>query len=771
MSKYSIEDSTLISLADALRNKTKSTDKLTIDSMVSTIGDMKYTPDVIADVPENEGVLACLSRAAQMREIQYTPIDELPCNNNSTIIPAGATVNGLMYSSVRKTDNFIPFNISLHTFMTALQNPKSVLYTERAQESNIVNAGCYYGTNCSEYVSYSHGFDYFATTQTLPLLPWLVDEYGVHNDAGYGVCWDAENEVVDTDKLQTELKLCDILNSSNLFAKSGVKTVGHAMLVTGIWRDSNGKVINLEISESTFPRIKATIYTYEKFVTDFIEGTGYRVYRNANLANVTYYPSKFIPVAGAGKENIIYGDICTNRGDCVSINKKDTIIINPLVTTGYTGINIYKDGTLFGTYELADIELSNLAAGKYLAVLTVDGVDLPTEKTSTRFEVVNCNVTRDGTRYIFNTNNGIPRRIIFKQYDYKTFYSYLVTDEDIANGYADIDYVSNSLKNGFVSVPFETEYGFVTVTKAYNDMEPEVTEYTVTFENTNNFTISNSSHTLSNNVCVVPVGETFSATITPADGYVLKSIMVNDKSISFNEDGTFSFLPVADSTIIATIINNQSDKYQFVEYIETDGNQYIDTGVIASNYSEGITYEFKGRYLGHSDKTQDYLFGCLNNSSRTGNFSYSKGETTEFMTLFVGGNSNEIKKSNHVGNNVDFTLNITASSAFSSKNDITALINNTAMGETVATFATKAMPTANIYFFACNLNGNTSSSTSKPAIARAYYFRMLDANGIEIRNFIPCYRKEDGVIGLYDTVTEQFFTNAGTGTFIKGADV
>lgn len=36
---------------------------------------------------------------------------------------------------------------------------------------------------------------------------------------------------------------------------------------------------------------------------------------------------------------------------------------------------------------------------------------------------------------------------------------------------------------------------------------------------------------------------------------------------------------------------------------------------------------------------------------------------------------------------------------------------------------------------------------------------------------IPCYRKSDRVIGMYDTVSKSFFTNAGTGTFTKGADV
>lgn len=40
-----------------------------------------------------------------------------------------------------------------------------------------------------------------------------------------------------------------------------------------------------------------------------------------------------------------------------------------------------------------------------------------------------------------------------------------------------------------------------------------------------------------------------------------------------------------------------------------------------------------------------------------------------------------------------------------------------------------------------------------------------------IRNFIPCYRKADNEAGMYDLVSGEFYTNAGTGSFIVGPDV
>lgn len=52
-----------------------------------------------------------------------------------------------------------------------------------------------------------------------------------------------------------------------------------------------------------------------------------------------------------------------------------------------------------------------------------------------------------------------------------------------------------------------------------------------------------------------------------------------------------------------------------------------------------------------------------------------------------------------------------------------------------------------------------------------------DGNKI-MRDYVPCYRKSDGVIGIYDLCGSicpltgtPFYINAGTGTFTKGADV
>lgn len=51
-----------------------------------------------------------------------------------------------------------------------------------------------------------------------------------------------------------------------------------------------------------------------------------------------------------------------------------------------------------------------------------------------------------------------------------------------------------------------------------------------------------------------------------------------------------------------------------------------------------------------------------------------------------------------------------------------------------------------------------------------YYAKIWD-DDVLVRDFISVYRKKDGEIGLFDLVTYEFYTNAGTGEFEKGPAV
>lgn len=51
-----------------------------------------------------------------------------------------------------------------------------------------------------------------------------------------------------------------------------------------------------------------------------------------------------------------------------------------------------------------------------------------------------------------------------------------------------------------------------------------------------------------------------------------------------------------------------------------------------------------------------------------------------------------------------------------------------------------------------------------------YHFKVI-RDGIDLMELIPCYRKDNKEIGMYDIVNRRFLTNDGTGKFYAGPDI
>lgn len=72
----------------------------------------------------------------------------------------------------------------------------------------------------------------------------------------------------------------------------------------------------------------------------------------------------------------------------------------------------------------------------------------------------------------------------------------------------------------------------------------------------------------------------------------------------------------------------------------------------------------------------------------------------------------------------------------------------------------------NIYLFC----GNNWWSAWRHTSVKFRSFKISES-WVLVRDFVPCYRKSDSVIWLYDLVNDTFYTNSWTGTFSKGNDV
>ena len=183
------------------------------------------------------------------------------------------------------------------------------------------------------------------------------------------------------------------------------------------------------------------------------------------------------------------------------------------------------------------------------------------------------------------------------------------------------------------------------------------------------------------------------------------------------------------------------DGYTQIEYIETTGTQYIDTG-------------FK--------PNQNTKFEVDLNVTNTGCHVF--GARTAYLNkafvLFWASNSDyciQMADSDFNGGTFDTTkrykVTMTSSQLF--------LDDNLQASYSVGDFQCEQ----NAWLMSCY-----SSNSSEYARGKLYSAKIYDGNTL-IRNFIPC-KNSSGTIGLYDIVNSQFYTNVGTGgAFTAGPDI
>jgi hypothetical protein len=66
------------------------------------------------------------------------------------------------------------------------------------------------------------------------------------------------------------------------------------------------------------------------------------------------------------------------------------------------------------------------------------------------------------------------------------------------------------------------------------------------------------------------------------------------------------------------------------------------------------------------------------------------------------------------------------------------------------------------------LYGYNSGSAARYFFHCKLYSFKIYVEDLLVRDFIPCQRKSDSALGLYDIVNKIFYTNSGTGSFIAG---
>ena len=188
------------------------------------------------------------------------------------------------------------------------------------------------------------------------------------------------------------------------------------------------------------------------------------------------------------------------------------------------------------------------------------------------------------------------------------------------------------------------------------------------------------------------------------------------------------------------------DEYREVKYIESTGTQYIDTGV---SPFQDIIIETEAQFLDVSDRKA--IFGVFDKQNINGYFQLCiNPERKGFIVQYGGWNDYGIKDTDkHL-----FSINF-------SKRKFNIDSNSYTLNSIVYPNIRYS-----IYLFCSNDNNTLSRQSS----VRIYSFKIWSSGGL-IRDFIPCYRKLDNNLGLYDLTSNIFYINQGIGEFLKGADV
>ena len=183
---------------------------------------------------------------------------------------------------------------------------------------------------------------------------------------------------------------------------------------------------------------------------------------------------------------------------------------------------------------------------------------------------------------------------------------------------------------------------------------------------------------------------------------------------------------------------------KIIEYLEATGGQYIDSGFIPNSKTK-IEFEFSNK-----GETNGIWFGAYpsNGEWHTRSFGLVHNHLID-MQFWMHYCSN----TNATPASIIYTEGRIALSA-----DGLYLYDMRILSTNRSTFTADNT----MYIF----NGHGSDMNHQPMAGRIHYFKIFESN-VLVRDFIPVV-DENNVPCFYDNVTETYFYNIGTGSFIPG---
>lgn len=259
---------------------------------------------------------------------------------------------------------------------------------------------------------------------------------------------------------------------------------------------------------------------------------------------------------------------------------------------------------------------------------------------------------------------------------------------------------------------------------------------------------------------------TISANKNP--GFVFNGWLNVDGTV-ISLDAEYTFIITGDATFIADFEAKQSrlpDGYTEVEYIESTGTQYINTGLSSS---VAIKTTMDVLPLPGGGEKQSY-FGLASGYQDTRNGGYY----CNFYILWHNSTSNLVSIQNTASKSKPDSTYNKINSFESDKRVIVTLDGLTKTAsvdeDTYKHNRDTGGSSGRIYLLANFYDTKIYDSSYRwPMTARLFSCQMIRSTGT-VRDFVPCINPE-GEVGLYDLIQGAFYANAGTGEFIAGSIV
>ena len=251
-------------------------------------------------------------------------------------------------------------------------------------------------------------------------------------------------------------------------------------------------------------------------------------------------------------------------------------------------------------------------------------------------------------------------------------------------------------------------------------------------------------------------------------------IQGDTKILSDISDSTYDGNAMVEWPTIYYKFETLEDKgYKQVEYIKSNGTQIIQTDIIPTSTTKiEVDLRFGNNVSSASGDSGKAIFGATEyeNNAPIAQYRINAQDTTSLkcltfynkFTWHQGQVDNYLMNPNNFNSgstNVKQTLilNVGIGSWGNQSIDFTSEISSS--------FRELTIPIA-LFGVVDSTLGGLSPHTIKEL--EIYNVRMYSVDSQLIHNLIPVERQSDNELGLYDTITDKFYTNAGTGTFVKG---